>query len=130
MRTNVVIAALISFAIAGLLITGSGAGQHTGITDPVGGLDDEVQSQAEESAVGDNGSGVSGTRGGGEDSSIISLVINGAKQIASIVGMVALLPLTLEQIGFPTWFAVPIGTAATLIVSVGLIQFITGRVLR
>jgi uncharacterized protein (DUF983 family) len=44
--------------------------------------------------------------------------------------MVVLLPMTLVDLGFPVWFAVPVGAPATIVASIGVIQFVTGRVLR
>jgi hypothetical protein len=128
MRTNVIFAMLLSFGVAGALITGSGFAALIGQGDPVGTVDDRVSEQANESTL-ENGS-VSGEKAPGDDASIISLVISGGQRIAEVIGMVVLLPMTLINLGFPPWFAVPVGAPATIIASIGVVQFVTGRVLR
>lgn len=128
MRSNVIFGILLSLGVAGAMIAGSGFGGIMGTGNPVSDATDEVESQASNSTL-DNGS-ISGEKAPGDDASIISLVITGGQRIAEVIGMVVLLPMTLVDLGFPVWFAVPVGAPATIVASIGVIQFVTGRVLR
>jgi hypothetical protein len=118
----------LSIGVAGALISGSGFSALVGQGNPVGDATSAVDKQAGQSNL-ENGS-ISGEKAPGDDASIISLVISGGKRVAEVVGMVALLPMTLIDLGFPAWFAIPVGAPATIIASIGVIQFVTGRVLR
>lgn len=131
MRTNFIIMSVMALAIAGLFMSASGFNAVAGVgQNPTGGIGDEFSDKAGESdAIGENES-FSGTRAGGESSSIVGLVLGGARKIATMLSMVVLLPRTLANIGFPAWFAGPVGTIGSLLASVGLIQFVTGRDLR
>ena len=65
-------------------------------------------------------------RGGG-GRTIVGVAISGGKLVATIVGAVALLPLTVVRLGVPNSFAVPVGAFAGGIATIGLFQFVTGR---
>jgi hypothetical protein len=128
MRTNFLLAMVMSLALAGALITGSGFAALVGQGDPTGGISENVNKTAKNTTL-DDGK-LSGENAPSDDDSIISLIIDGGKEIGDIVGMVTLLPLTLMNMGFPAWFAIPVGAPVTIIASIGVIQFVTGRVLR
>jgi hypothetical protein len=42
------------------------------------------------------------------------------------VAAVGLLPVTLLRLGFPAYFAIPVGGVAQVIAFIGLIQFVRG----
>jgi hypothetical protein len=128
MRSNILIGVVMSLALAGALMTGSGFAGLVGKGDPTGDINEKVNKKAENSTLKDGD--LSGEDAPSDDDSIISLVIDGAQEIANIIGMVTLLPLTLINMGFPSWFAIPVGAPITIIASIGLVQFVTGRVLR
>lgn len=64
------------------------------------------------------------------ESDIVGLVISGAQGVVAFVGMLVLLPLELQRLGFPQWFAYPVGLAVQIIGSIGIIQFASNRELR
>jgi uncharacterized protein YceK len=73
----------------------------------------------------------------GVDSSVLSLdnpltalittAIDGFVQFSSFV---LLLPINLQRLGFPGFFALPVGVAAQFIVGIGVFQAISGRTVR
>lgn len=128
MRGNVILGVMFSLAIAGSLIIGSGFAALYGLGDPVGPVDDRVEEQSEQSSL-KNGS-IAGENAPSQDSSIVSAIVDGAKRIMDIVSLALVLPYGLMQLGFPAWFALPVGTIAFIIGGIQVTQFITGRVLR
>lgn len=85
---------------------------------------DELQSEANQSAVNDSFEGQAGQT---DDGDIVGLIVSGLSSVARFAGMVALLPVELRNLGAPWWFAFPIGVTAQAIVGIGIIQFGTGR---
>lgn len=129
MRTTYPLMVLFAIGLAGAFFAGSG---FNGLVQGDGGtqqVSDVVNNSADGSVVGDSES-LTGSRETTGDGSIVGLVIGGGRVIGSVIGKIVLLPFTLMQLGFPAWFALPVGAFSELVVSVGLIQFITGRVLR
>lgn len=61
------------------------------------------------------------------EGNIVGLIANGLSTVTSFAGAVALLPVTLINIGFPAWFSIPIGMLGYFLAGVGLIQFATNR---
>ena len=61
------------------------------------------------------------------ESSIVGLITSGIGSITDLAGAVILLPITLMNLGFPAWFAIPLGTLAEVIVGIGLIEWATQR---
>lgn len=127
MRTNFVWFLVIALGISALMW--NLAGVDSALSGPSATDDlksgDELESQAPgEAEV--NGSADSNSG----ESDIVGLVLAGGAGIANFVNMALLLPLELQRLGFPQWFAYPIGLAVQVIALVGLIQFVTNRVLR
>jgi hypothetical protein len=93
---------------------------------PASGLDspEELRNQSDQSGVKE---GVEGDASNAGDGDIIGLIIDSGQAVARIAGMVVLLPLELQDLGFPSWFAVPLGLSVQTIVGVGVFQFISGR---
>lgn len=63
-------------------------------------------------------------------SAIFGLIVTALGQIFTIVVMVLLLPIQLEKMGFPPFFAYPVGLTAQIFLSIGVLQFASGRMLR
>lgn len=61
------------------------------------------------------------------ESDVVGLIVSGLGAITNMAGAVALLPLTLIQLGFPAWAGVPIGLLAQTVVGVSIIEFATNR---
>lgn len=131
MRT--ITAVLVVFAIAGAsLIWGlSGFGSVFGQTDPISGLEsgETLQDEAAGSVVNESGQFNASAEGSDSDN-IVGLIIAGLGFVVDTASLVALLPFELERLGFPYYFAYPVGLLAQLIASVGVVQFGTGRVWR
>lgn len=125
MRTIVPVLLVLAIGTAGAMIGASGFADMWGAPPP---QTDAAVEQLEEgsSQVGPNSGPVSGPVSTG-DSSIVGLIVNGLTSVVDIAGAVILLPLTLMNLGFPAWFAVPIGTLAELLVGIGIIEFATNR---
>lgn len=61
------------------------------------------------------------------EAAIVGLVIDAAQTVTNVVGAVLFLPLTLLDLGFPRWFALPIASLAYIISTVGVLEFVTNR---
>lgn len=127
MRTNFVWFLVLALGISSLMwgladVDGSLTGPSA--TDDLK-SGDELESQAPGDAE-INGS--ADTNSG--ESDIVGLIIAGGSGIANFVNMAILLPIELQRLGFPNWFAYPIGLGVQVIALIGLIQFITNRVLQ
>lgn len=130
MDTKIPVLFVIAIAVAGTMWGMSGI-TETLQTNPGENLDspDQLEDQANDSAVNEDGE-FSGPVNPGDESNIIGLIISGGRAIADIFALVILLPFELHSLGFPRWFSYPIGLAIQTFASIGIIQFITGRVFR
>jgi hypothetical protein len=126
-RTTFPLAAILCIALAAAFFAGSGFNAIVDGEANVEQVSDEVNDTANDS-VGGPGE-LSGSRSGGDDS-IVGLAIAGARNVGTFMALILLLPLTLQELGFPAWFALPVGGVLEIIVSIGVIQFVVGRVLR
>jgi hypothetical protein len=129
MRTIYPLGAVLALGFVLLLFAGSGFNGIVAGDANTDGLQSELQEKGDQTNVG-NDTVVEGSRETSGDGSIVGIAIGGTQTLVSIVGLVALLPNTLRQLGFPAWFALPIGTVVSLVSAVGIIQFITGRIWR
>lgn len=75
---------------------------------------------------GEDGS-ISGDVAGEDEQNIVGFIIDGASFIVGVVASVTLLPLVLIGLGFPTYFALPIGIFVQFVAVVGAVQFATNR---
>lgn len=128
MRTKGVIGVVLAFGLAFSLLAGSGIGaaifgQSPGEAESSGTLGDLI----DESDMDEDGGGLDGDVGGDNEPTVTGIIISGGQFAAQLVGAVALLPVTLMRLGFPAYFAVPVGGIAQIIALIGLIQFIGGR---
>jgi len=128
MRSTWAVALTLSIGVASLMfgLSGYGGAVAKDPTDGLGPVGSSVQDQASNSSV---ESGVDGAAGN-TDQPLITFILNGGGALLSIAQSVVLLPVALMNLGFPAWFAVPIGSLVSIIVGVGITQFIAGRVYR
>ena len=127
MRTLFPIFAVMMLGISGFMVSASGFGA---IADGGGGgtaatvVGERVQSEGQNSSLKE---GVNGSAIGSTDNSIIGMVFSSVAEIVRYASLAVTLPLLLRDMGFPAWFAFPIGGLVSIVVSVGLLQFVTGR---
>jgi len=129
MNTKDVLGVVLAFGVLFAFAAGSGVGATIFGASP-GDAEtsrtlDEIGDEA--SVDSDEGGGISADVAGDNEPTIVGVAISGGEFVSTLVGAVALLPLTLTRIGFPYWFAVPIGAGAQTIATIGLFQFVTGR---
>jgi len=129
MRTLLPMGGVLALGFVLLLFAGSGFNAIVAGDANTDGLQSELQDTADQTGV-DNETVVEGSRETGGDGSIVGIAIGGSQKLLRIVGLVALMPVTLQQLRFPAWFAFPLGSIGSLIAAVGIIQFITGRIWR
>jgi len=76
-----------------------------------------------------NGQGLEGAANE-QEGSIVGLIIGGGQAIFTFLGAVALLPFEMNKLGFPWWFALPIGLVLQIHAGITGIQFGVNRVVR
>ncbi|MCQ4334599.1 hypothetical protein KM295_14160 [Natronomonas sp. F2-12] len=125
MQTKGVLGLVLAFGLAFALLSGSGIGaavfgESPGDAETTRTIDEVAnQSSVDESDEGGLQSDVTGDN----EPTLVGLAISGGKFLVGLVGAVALLPLTLMNLGFPAYFALPVGGIAQIIAFVGLVQF-------
>jgi hypothetical protein len=122
------VAVVLAIAVAGLMFGLSGYGDLYG-NDPTSGLG-PAESALNDTAANESVEGGVGGQISGQDPSLVSLTVNGASSIASILAFIALLPVSLQNLGFPFWFSVPVGLVVQLMGFISMVQFVSGRILR
>jgi len=129
MDTTNVIGVVLAFGVLFSLAAGSGVGALIFDASPGEAESSRTLDEIGEEASVDTeeGGGISADVAGDNEPTIVGVAISGGEFIATLVGAVALLPLTLTRLGFPLWFATPLGAGAQIIATIGLFQFITGR---
>lgn len=130
-RTIGAVLFVLAIGTASLIWGLSGVGTIHGQDDPVSGLEsgDAVHEASNESAVG--GGNFTGEASASEgEGDIVGMIISGISSVTGFVAMVGLLPWELQRLGFPAYFAFPIGFLAQGIVGIGIVQFATNREFR
>ena len=135
METKSVFGVVLAFGLAFALVAGSGVGaavfgESPGDAETSRTLED-IQSEAsvDEDAKNSDG-GLSANIGTDNEPTLVGVAIAGGQFLTSLVGAVALLPVTLMRLGFPNYFAVPVGGIAQILAFIGLVQFIrTGELI-
>jgi hypothetical protein len=130
MRAKSVLGVALCFGLAFSLLAGSGIGAAVfgaspGDAETARTLDD-ISNDAEVDPDSEGG-GIAADVTGDNEPTTVGVAISGGQFIAQLVGAVALLPVTLIRLGFPNYFAVPIGGFAQGIAVIGLYQFVSGR---
>jgi hypothetical protein len=133
MRTTPVIGVVLALAVAFALLAGSGIGASIFGASPDDSEAKRTLEEVGEDAKVDNEDGeggVSADVAGDNEPTLVGFAISGGQFIVSLVGAVALLPVTLTRLGFPNYFAVPAGLVAQTIATIGLFQFLrTGELI-
>lgn len=129
MRSKTVLGVVLAFGVAFALLSGSGIGaaifgEGPGDAETSRTLD-EIGDDAGVDGDGE-GSGLSADVAGDNEPTLVGVAISGGQFAAQLVGAVALMPVTLMRLGFPAYFAIPIGGVAQIIAFIGLIQFVRG----
>ena len=127
MQTKPIIGVVLAFGFAAALLGGSGIGPAVFGESPDAQTADAIEEIAEGSDLTDEEGGLDADIGGDNEPTVTGVVISGGQFAANLAVAVALLPLTLMRLGFPSWFAVPLGGVAQIIAFIGLVQFIGGR---
>jgi hypothetical protein len=126
MRTTFPLALILSIGIALLMFSGSGFNAIVEGSQEPGELGENINEEANQSAVQASDSvGVENT--GEDDGSIAGLIISGGSGIVQTISLVATAPVTLQRLGFPAWFALPVGSLIYIVVGVGIFQVLSGR---
>ena len=128
MRSKSVLGVVLAFGVVFSLIAGSGIGAAVFGEDPSAAETsrtlDEISNES--SVDPDDGDGLSADVTGDNEPTLVGVAISGGAFAANLVASVALLPVTLMRLGFPAYFAVPVGGVAQIIAFIGLIQFVRG----
>lgn len=133
MRSKSVLGVVLAFGVAFTLLSGSGIGaavfgESPGDAGAAETLEDiSGEADVDEDTEDQAGSGLSADVAGDNEPTLVGVAISGGQFGVQLVGAVALLPLTLVRLGFPSYFAVPVGGLAQIIAFVGLVQFVGGR---
>lgn len=114
---------VMALGVAGMMwgMSGFGAMYDSGADDLESA--DALNQSAEDSSVTGFGADAGPNQGG----NIIGLIFAGLDRLVDIAGLVLLLPMELHNIGFPLWFAVPIGVLCQTIVGIGIFEFASQR---
>lgn len=129
MRSQFAVYLVLAMAIAGMIFSMSGFNAVIGQDGHNSDLSGRVNDSAENSSVnseGDTFNADARAQGG----TLVGFILTGGSAIMDVLSLVVLLPLELQAMGFPYWFAYPIGVLVEVVVGVGFIQFIVGRVYR
>lgn len=129
MNSKSVIGVVLAFGVAFGLLAGSGVGAAVfdaspGDAETTRTLED-ISSDASVDADSEDG-GLSTDVSGDNEPTLVGVAISGGGFAAQLVGAVALLPVTFIRLGFPEYFAVPVGGVLQVIAFIGLIQFVRG----
>lgn len=125
MRTIAAVLMVLAIGTAGAMLGASGFSQAWGADPP--------QTTAAQEQVNNSSYGLNPNKGpvagpvSASDSNIVGLIANGLGSLTDLAGAVVVLPLTLINLGFPAWFALPLGGLAYTIAGVGIIEFATNR---
>jgi hypothetical protein len=131
MRSIPIVVFVLSLGVAFAVVTGSGIGTTIfGVGDQDPGTQRALNDSANETRLEDDGDsgGIAGDVQGDNEPTIVGLVLSAGQTVISIATAVVLLPVTLSRLGFPVYFAAPVGLFAQMVVGIGVFQFIVGRV--
>ena len=121
---------VLCIGVAGAMLGGSGFADAWGSPTPeTTGAQEELNGSASDlqPANRPNDDSVISGPVSSADSSIVGLIASGLGTLVNTAGAVVLLPMTLVNLGFPAWFAYPLGSIAYVVVGVSIIEFDTNR---
>lgn len=134
METQKVAGIVLAFGVSFAILAGSGVGasvfgaspSDAETTDTLGDIQEKAEVPEDGEQV-DSDTPYKSDVSGDNEPTTVGFVISGAAFLTNLVSSVALLPLTLTRLGFPNYFAVPVGAVAQIIAGIGVVQFTTGR---
>lgn len=128
MRTAPIVAAVLALGVAFTVIAGSGVGASIFGETGDSAAESTLEDLSEDAEIGEGeGEGIGGDVGSDDEPTVTAFILSGASFAIDLVAAIALLPVTMANLGFPTWFAIPIGGTAQIIGAIGFVQFVTGR---
>jgi hypothetical protein len=126
MRTTFPLAVVLCLGVALLLFSGSGFNAIVSGSQSPGPLGDALGQQADQSPVQDGS--ISVRRSASDEGSVAGLILGGSQSAFQALNLLAFFPQTLQRLGFPTWFALPVGSLVYVVVGIGIAQFVSGRI--
>jgi len=126
MQSKTILGVVLALGLAFALISGSGMGGAVFGESADSETTRTIDEVSQDAQVDGEGEGLSANVGGDNEPTLVGVAISGGRFAAQLVGSVALLPVTLMRLGFPAYFAVPVGGVAQIIAFIGLVQFIRG----
>jgi hypothetical protein len=125
-RAAFAFAIALSMALSALFIGGSGFTDAVGVDENRGStIGEELQDRTNADDTTFNSSARSENEG-----SVAGFIISGISDVVDTIWLVIVLPITLRELGFPAWFANPVGFGVYALVSVGIAQAAAGRYFR
>lgn len=125
MKTVYPLVLILAMAMAGVMLSMSGFNEEVGTNKHSSSLTDEFESVAGNVSVNQEDPGIVGSV-----ATMLTLVVTAVSQLFNIIVFLLLLPLELRGLGFPGFFAYPIGLSVQILGSIGILQFAAGRMLR
>ena len=130
MRTIPVVLFVLSLGVSFAIIGGAGVGASIfGVGSQDAGTQEALDDAQKNTSL--NKSDDGGLRGdvqGNNEPTVVGLVLSAGKAVVNVALVVGLLPYVLINLGFPAYFAVPVGGFAQIVVGIGVFQFVTGRI--
>jgi len=127
MRTTYPLAVILALGLATAFFAGSGFNAIVDGSQERGPAAEQLSEKGNSSTLNQD-QNLSADRA--SDGTIAGLVLSTGGSVIKFVQMVSLLPLTLQRLGFPSWFAGSVGSVFYIISGIGIFQFISGRVLQ
>jgi len=134
MQTSPVLGLVLALGFSFALIAGSGIGPAVFGENPEDskakktlediGEDADVGCDGSDGDCEDGEGGVSADVGGDNEPTLVGFAISGGEFIVKAVGAIALLPLTLNRLYLPWYFAAPAGALAQFIGTIGLYKLV------
>jgi len=133
MRTLFPVLAMVAIGLAAFMMSASGFNAMVGLGQDGSApaaveVGEDIEGIKNNSTFSGNDSKLEGSAQGSGDSTIVGMVFSGVEEVMNVAGMVVMMPMTLKDMGFPMWFAAPVGSTASIIASIGILQFVTGRI--
>lgn len=122
MQTKNVFGVVMAFAVSFALLSGSGVGSAVFGENPDTQTLEEFETVAEENKE-PNFNVLSSLA----NVPFLGIILQFGDIATTFVGTVAGLPFVLMRLGFPRYFALPVGTIAQIIAIIGMFQLVTGR---
>lgn len=129
MRSKSVIGVVLAFGVAFAILAGAGIaadvpGASPGDAETTRTLED-ISDDATVDKDSESG-GLSADVAGDNEPTLVGVAISGGAFATQLVGAVAYIPGTLMDLGFPQYFAIPVGGVAQIVAFIGLVQFVRG----